>query len=279
MVLGSNAVAIADRVARQVVDAAILHEEGLERSREPPSHPGRDRRVVRALLAVVAERHGEGQRLEAGDLRAQQPASGQDVGGDAALERSEGLAGAVAVEQVRVVGTDPAPGAGGDSRVAHVCVLLHVPTPAPRHRAQLGPGQVARAGRLGGRGDHEHGRAHAVSRERGIGTLVAVESAVVEGDQDRPVREPGHVSAGEARVLGDRECMEPVAIQHFHLAGELTPGDGVVVSWARIRLDPVVDQDRYDTAVVVHGRLRGGARRAQEHERSQGAESARESAC
>ena len=182
---------------------------------------------------------------------------------------------AVSVDQVRVIGTGPAAGAGGDQHVARVRVLLQVPAPAGRHGAQLRPAQIAGLGGGGVRGDHEHRRAHAVSREDRVGALVAVEAAVVERDQDRPVRELRDVAAGEARVLSDRDRVEAVAGQHRHLARELRLGDRVGLARARNSVDPVVEEDRNDAAIVVDGRVRGGGRRAgaPDRECSQGKQS------
>ena len=275
-----HAVALADRVARQVVDPAILDEEDLERALEPAALPGRNRSVVGALLAVVAVGHGEGQRLEAGDLRGHQAAAGEDVGGDPALEGAESLSRSVSVDQVRVVGTGPAAGAGGDPHVARVRVLLQVPASAGRHRAQLRPAQVAGLGGVGVRGDHEHRRAHAVPREDRVGALVAVEAAVVERDQDRPVRELRDVPAGEARVLSDRDRVEAVPGQHRHLARELRLGDRVAARSGAEQVDPVVDEDWHHAAIVVDRRIRSGGCRvgAPDRKRSQDRQSAHRNA-
>ena len=162
--------------------------------------------------------------------------------------------------------------------MARVRVLLQVPASAGRHRTQLRPAQVAGLGGVSVRGDHEHRRAHAVSREDCVGALVAVEKAVVERDQDRPVWEPRNVPAGEARVLSDRDRVEAVPGQHPHLAREFRPGDRVRLARARNKVDPVIDEDRNDAAIVVDGNIRSGVRRvgAPDRKRSQDRQSAQQ---
>ncbi len=226
------------RVARVV--AVRLYEHDAELRSEQFVEEVTDSRVIR-VLAVLAERHSEALGVQT--LLAEVVLDGVDVGRDALGVLGEGLhAVALRVPPAGIERTGAACRVRDDAAVAGVRVRLDVPAPGGLHPVKLAPGEVERVALLDGCRDHIHHGRHAVLREHAVSAAVRVESAVVEGDQNRARGKAAAVSRAKAQVLSDRDRLVAGVVEHRHLARECLPADRIMV--VRV-VDPVIDEHRH----------------------------------
>ena len=125
-------------------------------------------------------------------------------------------------------------------RVLAAGVQLDRPAAAAAHLLELRPVQREPGvlGRPGG--DDEHGGLVVVASQHLVGAAVGVDAAVVEGDQDRPARQPHRPVLDECRVGRHGDGVEAGGVERFHLLCEQVPRHRQVVV---LDADAVVTED------------------------------------